>query len=76
MGVSILSYAGKVQFGLIADAALTPDPEAVVSRFPEEFEKYLYTLLLQPPEAEEEVASSPPPPGPKKPRAKRPAFSA
>ena len=42
MGVSIYSYAGEVQFGLITDAALTPDPEAVVSRFPEEFEKYLY----------------------------------
>ena len=41
MGVSIYSYAGTVQFGLITDAALTPDPEAVVSRFPEEFEKYL-----------------------------------
>ena len=39
MGVSILSYAGQVQFGLITDAALTPDPEAVVSRFPEEFER-------------------------------------
>ena len=33
MGVSIFSYAGQVQFGLITDAALTPDPEAVVSRF-------------------------------------------
>ena len=48
MGVSILSYAGQVQFGLITDAALTPDPEAVVSRFPEEFEKYLYYVLLDP----------------------------
>jgi diacylglycerol O-acyltransferase / wax synthase len=51
MGVSILSYAGKVQFGLITDAALTPDPEAVVSRFPEEFENYLYYVLLGPPAA-------------------------
>ncbi len=41
MGVSILSYAGQVQFGLITDDALTPDPEAVVSRFSEEFEQYL-----------------------------------
>jgi diacylglycerol O-acyltransferase / wax synthase len=53
MGVSILSYAGKVQFGLITDAALTPDPEAVVSRFPEEFENYLYYVLLGPPAAAE-----------------------
>jgi diacylglycerol O-acyltransferase / wax synthase len=51
MGVSIISYAGKVQFGLITDAALTPDPEALVSRFPEEFEKYLYYVLLDPPPA-------------------------
>src|SRR5271157_4705850 len=57
MGVSILSYAGQVQFGLIADAALTPDPEAVVSRFPEEFEAYLYYLLLDPPPLEEEPAA-------------------
>jgi hypothetical protein len=49
MGVSILSYADQVQFGLITDAALTPDPEAVVSHFPEEFEQYLYYLLLDPP---------------------------
>ena len=51
MGVSIYSYAGTVQFGLITDAALTPDPEALVSRFPEEFEKYLYCGLLSLPPA-------------------------
>jgi hypothetical protein len=51
MGVSILSYAGKVQFGLITDAALTPDPDAVVGRFPEEFEKYLYYVLMDAPAA-------------------------
>ena len=55
MGVSILSYAGQVQFGLITDAALTPDPEAVVSHFPEEFEQYLYHLLLELPPVGEEV---------------------
>ena len=49
MGVSILSYGGHVQFGLITDAALTPHPEAVVRHFPEEFEKYLYYVLLDPP---------------------------
>lgn len=51
MGVSILSYAGKVQFGLMTDAALTPDPDAVVGRFPEEFEKYLYYVLMDAPAA-------------------------
>ena len=55
MGVSILSYAGQVQFGLITDAALTPDPEAVVRHFPEEFEQYLYHLLLELPPVGEEV---------------------
>jgi hypothetical protein len=40
-----------VQFGLITDAALTPDPEAIVSRFAEEFEHYLYYVLLDPPVA-------------------------
>src|SRR5271166_2900851 len=59
MGVSILSYAGKVQFGLITDAALTPHPEAVVRHFPEEFEKYLYYVLLEPPPAEADAKPSP-----------------
>jgi len=49
MGVSIMSYAGKVQFGLITDVGLTPNPDAVVRHFPEEFEKYLYYMLLEPP---------------------------
>ncbi|MCB1544520.1 MAG: wax ester/triacylglycerol synthase family O-acyltransferase [Rhodoblastus sp.] len=47
MGVSILSYAGNVQFGLITDTALTPDPEAIIGRFEQEFEGYLYHVLLE-----------------------------
>lgn len=74
MGVSIFSYAGHVQFGLITDAALTPDPEAVVSRFPEEFEKYLYYVLLDPPAEEEKAAQAPPPATVGKARAKREAV--
>ena len=74
MGVSIFSYAGHVQFGLITDAALTPDPEAVVSRFPEEFEKYLYYVLLDPPAKEEKAAQAPPPATVRKARAKREAV--
>jgi WS/DGAT/MGAT family acyltransferase len=46
VGVSILSYAGQVQFGLVTDAALIPDPEEVISRFKPEFEGYLYYCLL------------------------------
>jgi WS/DGAT/MGAT family acyltransferase len=74
MGVSILSYAGQVQFGLVTDAALTPDPEAVVSRFPEEFEKYLHYVLLDPPamaKGEKTTVRSPPAAGRKRTRARR-----
>lgn len=46
IGVSILSYNGRVHFGLIADAKLVPDPDAVIRRFGPEFEKLLYLALL------------------------------
>jgi WS/DGAT/MGAT family acyltransferase len=39
MGASLLSYAGHVQFGLITDAGMVPDPERIVERFPVEFAK-------------------------------------
>jgi diacylglycerol O-acyltransferase / wax synthase len=48
MGVSILSYAGEVQFGLVTDRALCPDPEAVIERFAHEFEKLVLTTLMAP----------------------------
>lgn len=48
MGVSILSYNGQVQFGLITDAAMVPDPHAIVARFKPEFEQLLYYALLEP----------------------------
>ena len=44
----------KCSSASITDAALTPDPEAIVSRFAEEFHKYLYYVLLDPPAAEDE----------------------
>ncbi|MFI5011563.1 MAG: wax ester/triacylglycerol synthase family O-acyltransferase [Hyphomicrobiales bacterium] len=47
MGVSILSFNGKVQFGLLADAALVPDPHGIVARFKPEFEQLLYFVLMQ-----------------------------
>jgi hypothetical protein len=46
MGVSILSFNGRVQFGLITDRALVPDPKAIVVRFEPEFEQLLYYVLL------------------------------
>ena len=48
LGVSILSYAGGVQFGLISDAKLCPEPEAIVERFAPEFEKMLWLALMAP----------------------------
>lgn len=38
LGVSILSYAGNVEFGLIADKALVADPSTIVEGFVAEFE--------------------------------------
>jgi diacylglycerol O-acyltransferase len=48
VGVSILSYAGGVQFGLITDDALCPDPDAIVARFQPEFDQLLYLSLMLP----------------------------
>jgi len=47
MGVSILSYGGDVQFGLITDAALCPDPQKIIDEFEPEFARLsLVTLML------------------------------
>jgi hypothetical protein len=46
VGLSILSYNGRVHFGLIADARLIPDPDAVARRFGAEFDKLLYLALM------------------------------
>jgi diacylglycerol O-acyltransferase len=46
IGLSIMSYHGKVHFGLISDARLIPDPDAVIRRFGAEFEKLLYLALM------------------------------
>ena len=48
MGVSILSYAGGVQFGLVTDAKMCPDPEAIIAGFAPEFEKLLWLALMAP----------------------------
>ncbi|MEO6567107.1 MAG: wax ester/triacylglycerol synthase family O-acyltransferase [Casimicrobiaceae bacterium] len=46
MGVSILSYNGAVQFGLICDQGLCPDPEGVIDGFAAEFEKLVLVTLM------------------------------
>lgn len=48
VGVSILSYGGGVQFGLITDRRLCPDPAAIIERFAPEFEKLLLLALMMP----------------------------
>jgi WS/DGAT/MGAT family acyltransferase len=48
MGLSILTYNGKVQFGLITDAGLVPDPHNIINRFAEEFEKLVMLTLMGP----------------------------
>ena len=46
LGLSILSYRGQVHFGLITDARLIPDPDAVARRFVEEFDKLVYLAMM------------------------------
>jgi diacylglycerol O-acyltransferase / wax synthase len=47
LGVSILSYGGGVQFGVMTDTALCPDPQKIIDEFEPEFAKLsLVTLML------------------------------
>jgi WS/DGAT/MGAT family acyltransferase len=47
LGVSILSYGGGVQFGVVSDATLCPNPQHIIDRFEPEFAKLsLVTLML------------------------------
>ena len=43
MGISILSYPGAYPVGLVTDANLVPDPEAIMGRFKGEFDKLLFS---------------------------------
>jgi WS/DGAT/MGAT family acyltransferase len=48
VGVSILSYAGGVQFGLITDQKLCPHPQLVIDRFAPEFDSLLMLTMMLP----------------------------
>jgi WS/DGAT/MGAT family acyltransferase len=48
MGVSILSYGGGVQFGLITDEKLCPQPQQIIDLFEPEFEKLLMVTMMLP----------------------------
>lgn len=46
VGVSILSYNGGVQFGLVTDQAIATDPHEIIRRFAPEFEKLVMLTLM------------------------------
>ena len=48
VGVSIVSYAGGVQFGLITDSRRCPDPQQIIDRFAPQFEQLLLLTLMLP----------------------------
>jgi len=48
VGVSIFSYAGGVQFSLITDVALCPEPQKIIERFAPELNKLLVLTLMLP----------------------------
>jgi WS/DGAT/MGAT family acyltransferase len=48
LGVSILSYGAGVQFGIITDTTLCPDPQAIIDAFEPEFAKLAWTVLMLP----------------------------
>jgi len=46
VGVSILSYNGGVQFGIVTDDAIADDPHQIIHRFAPEFEKLVLLALM------------------------------
>jgi len=48
LGVSILSYGGGVQFGIVSDATLCPDPQRIIDQFEPEFSKLAMVTLMLP----------------------------
>ncbi|MDE0199828.1 MAG: wax ester/triacylglycerol synthase family O-acyltransferase [Caldilineaceae bacterium] len=51
VGISIFSYAGQVNIGLITDRGLAPDPDTIISAFQEEFDRLLSMARLRDTEA-------------------------
>jgi WS/DGAT/MGAT family acyltransferase len=48
LGVSILSYGGGVQFGVITDTALCPRPQEIIDQFAPEFDRLAWLTLMLP----------------------------
>ena len=45
LGLSIISYAGQIQFGLVGDEKLFPNPERIVKHFVEQLEKHRVDIV-------------------------------
>jgi diacylglycerol O-acyltransferase / wax synthase len=58
VGVSILSYGGGVQFGIITDQKLCPEPQQIIDRFEPEFEKLLLVAMMLPWAGQEEAQAA------------------
>jgi hypothetical protein len=41
LGVSILSYAGQVRLGVVADAGLVPYPSEIIEHFQDEMKAFI-----------------------------------
>ena len=48
LGISVLSYGGGVQFGVMTDTRLCPEPQAIIDRFAPEFDKLALLMLMLP----------------------------
>jgi diacylglycerol O-acyltransferase / wax synthase len=48
MGISVMSYDGAIQCGIVIDQHLIDDPENVAARFATEFERLLMLMLMGP----------------------------
>lgn len=60
LGVSILSYAGRVWLGVITDQGLVPDPDAIIAAFHTEFDELLDRVRQAPvaPAPQEDVTAN------------------
>jgi hypothetical protein len=48
VGISILSYGGSVQFGVITDTVLCPEPQKIIDRFTPEYQALEWHCLMLP----------------------------
>jgi hypothetical protein len=62
LGLSILSYAGKVFLGVATDAGLVPQPDAIIEGFYEEYEGLM--ALVRPAAKAEDIPTPSPAPVP------------